>query len=63
MDMQELMSFKEIHWTEKNVLVAMKFGDDTKKLREAIRLGISDAGILLYLLMRYNIMTLSHQSY
>ena len=30
----------------KNVLVAMKFGDDTKKLREAIRLGISDAGYI-----------------
>lgn len=28
----------------RNVLVAMKFGDDTKKLREAIRRGISDAG-------------------
>lgn len=27
-----------------NVLVAMKFGDDTKPLREAIRQGISDAG-------------------
>ena len=27
-----------------NVLVAMKFGDDTKTLREAIRKGISDAG-------------------
>lgn len=30
----------------KNVLVAMKFGDDTKPLREAIRKGISDAGYL-----------------
>ena len=30
----------------KNVLVAMKFGNDTKKLREAIRLGISDAGYI-----------------
>ena len=28
----------------KNVLVAMKFGDDTKLLREAIRKGITDAG-------------------
>lgn len=27
----------------RNVLVAMKFGDDTKKLREAIRKGISEA--------------------
>ena len=30
----------------KNVLVAMKFGDDTKKLREAIREGISEAGYI-----------------
>lgn len=30
----------------KNVLVAMKFGDDTKKLREAIRNGISEAGYI-----------------
>ena len=28
----------------KSVLVAMKFGDDTKNLREAIRQGITDAG-------------------
>ena len=28
----------------RNVLVAMKFGDDTKNLREAIKLGIRDAG-------------------
>lgn len=28
----------------RNVLVAMKFGDDTKKLREAIKRGIQDAG-------------------
>ncbi len=28
----------------RNVLVAMKFGDDTKKLREAIKQGIQDAG-------------------
>ena len=28
----------------RNVLVAMKFGDDTKALREAIKLGVSDAG-------------------
>ena len=28
----------------RNVLVAMKFGDDTLRLREAIRKGISDAG-------------------
>ncbi len=28
----------------RNVLVAMKFGDDTKPLREAIRKGISEAG-------------------
>lgn len=28
----------------RNVLVAMKFGEDTKLLREAIRKGISDAG-------------------
>ena len=30
----------------KNVLVAMKFGDDTQKLREAIRKGIEDSGYL-----------------
>lgn len=30
----------------KNVLVAMKFGDETKNLREAIRKGIQDAGYL-----------------
>ena len=30
----------------KNALVAMKFGDDTKPLREAIRQGIQDAGYL-----------------
>ena len=30
----------------KNVLVAMKFGDDTKTLREAIRLGIQTAGYI-----------------
>lgn len=30
--------------SEKNVLVAMKFGDDTKLLREAIRTGIQKAG-------------------
>ena len=30
----------------KSVLVAMKFGDDTKPLREAIRQGIQDAGYL-----------------
>ena len=28
----------------RGAIVAMKFGDDTKKLREAIRKGISDAG-------------------
>lgn len=28
----------------RNVLVAMKFGDDTRNLREAIKLGIRDAG-------------------
>lgn len=28
----------------RNALVAMKFGDDTKRLREAIRKGVSDAG-------------------
>lgn len=28
----------------KNVLVAMKFGDDTRQLREAIRQGVSEAG-------------------
>ena len=30
----------------KNVLVAMKFGEDTKELRKAIRKGISDAGYI-----------------
>lgn len=30
----------------KNVLVAMKFGEDTKPLREAIRLGIQSAGYI-----------------
>lgn len=30
----------------RNVLVAMKFGDETKLLREAIRKGISDAGYI-----------------
>ena len=30
----------------RNVLVAMKFGDETKPLREAIRKGISDAGYI-----------------
>lgn len=30
----------------KNVLVAMKFGDDTRPLREAIRQGVSDAGFV-----------------
>lgn len=30
----------------RNALVAMKFGDDTKKLREAIRNGISEAGYI-----------------
>ena len=34
----------------KNVLVAMKFGDDTKKLREAIRQGISEAGYIAILI-------------
>lgn len=30
----------------RNALVAMKFGDDTKALREAIRKGVSDAGYI-----------------
>lgn len=30
----------------RNVLVAMKFGDDTRNLREAIRKGITDAGYI-----------------
>ena len=30
----------------RNVLVAMKFGDDTKQLREAIRKGVLDAGYI-----------------
>lgn len=30
----------------RNVLVAMKFGDDTKDLREAIRKGVADAGYI-----------------
>lgn len=30
----------------RNVLVAMKFGDDTKLLREAIRKGVTDAGYI-----------------
>ena len=30
----------------RNVLVAMKFGDDTKELREAIRKGVKDAGYI-----------------
>lgn len=42
--------YKRIDYLQKNtgegrnVLVAMKFGDDTKKLRDAIKRGIQDAG-------------------
>lgn len=35
---------KTSNLNSRNVLVAMKFGSETKKLREAIRIGISNAG-------------------
>ncbi len=47
----------------KNVLVAMKFGDDTKLLRETIRQEVSDAGYVAIFIDEVEHNDLSHQSY
>ena len=41
-----MMFYKKNTAYGRNVLVAMKFGDDTKELREAIRKGVKDAGYI-----------------
>lgn len=46
-----------------NVLVAMKFGEETMLLRENIRKGRLEAGYIPYLLMKFNIMILLPLNY